>query len=102
MTVKPTVNLSGSANVSVKIPVKIVVGLNTKYSGQVIYLENENFKKPNEQENSDEHDTDREDDIDPNGGEDTRDEAQQRTNFMAAKQASLAILRNESLDTFYK
>ena len=66
MTVKPTVDLSGSANVSVAIPVKVVVGLNTKYYGQTIYLENENFKNPNEQENSDENDTDGEDNVDPN------------------------------------
>ncbi|MCH2046763.1 MAG: hypothetical protein MK212_21795, partial [Saprospiraceae bacterium] len=45
---------------------KVVVGLNTKYYGQVIYLENDNFKKPNEQENSDENDTDGENNVDPN------------------------------------
>ena len=49
-----------------KIPVKVVVGLNTKYYGQVIYLENDNFKNIDEQENSDENDTDGEDNVDPN------------------------------------
>ena len=66
VTVKPTVDLTGVANVSVKIPVKIVVGLNTRYYGGIVFFENDNFKKPNEQENSDENDTDGEDNVDPN------------------------------------
>lgn len=57
-------NLSGSVNVSVKIPMKVVVGLNMVYYGQIIYLENDNFKSPNEQESTDENDTDGEDNVD--------------------------------------
>ena len=62
-----------------KIPVKVVVGLNTVYYGGTIFLENENFSEDNEQESMEENISEGEDDVDPNDPNTSQDQTNGNT-----------------------